>query len=349
MSNKNALIISLNFNPGHVSHLVASYKQCDELGYTSTYFVAKEFINFLPKDSDILIFEKDLDKVHLAIFLFPSQKNLPLIWKLKHKGCKVIYIFHEPLAQMKIYRESGFSIKYLIKLWLINHISALTVKWSDIVLLPSKKALNLYKENQLYKNSNYYYLPLMYVDERCDVYKTKERLYFSYIGTIAADHSFTEFLNFVKWAVKHDVLPNIKFLIATKSEFEVPDDIKKSSRVVIHKGKAMSDAEINDHYARTLVIWNAYTRTTQSGVLAKSFMFATPALVMRHNLNEFMHDKVNVMSITDNSDCLQIQSAISHIINNFNTFSNASREEFERSFLYSKYNIQLKEILDSCN
>ena len=27
------LIISLNFNPGHVSHLIASYKQCEDLGY----------------------------------------------------------------------------------------------------------------------------------------------------------------------------------------------------------------------------------------------------------------------------------------------------------------------------
>ena len=28
-----AYIISLNFNPGHVSHMVASYKQCEEMGY----------------------------------------------------------------------------------------------------------------------------------------------------------------------------------------------------------------------------------------------------------------------------------------------------------------------------
>ena len=46
-----ALIISLNFNPGHVSHMVASYKQCEELGYESVYYVNPAFIPFLPKDS----------------------------------------------------------------------------------------------------------------------------------------------------------------------------------------------------------------------------------------------------------------------------------------------------------
>ena len=117
---KNAIVISLNFNPGHVSHLVASYKQCEELGYSPTYFVDKKFVDFLPADSEILTSAKSLKKVELAIFLFPSQKNLPLIWSLKHKGCKIAYIFHEPLAPMNVYRESGFSIRYLVKLWLIN-------------------------------------------------------------------------------------------------------------------------------------------------------------------------------------------------------------------------------------
>ena len=346
---KNALVISLNFNPGHVSHLVASYKQCEEIGYSSTYLVANEFVDFLPQNCRMTTLENSELNAQLAIFLFPSQKNLPLIWKLKRKGCKIIYIFHEPLAPMKVYYQSGFSIRYLIKLWLINRVSALTVKWSDIILLPSNKAFALYRDNVLYKNNKYFYLPLMYADEREDVFENKKRLYFSYIGTIAADHSFTEYLNFVKWAVTNNVLQPMKFLIATKSEFEIPDELKNNARVVIHKGKPMTDSEINGHYASSLVLWNAYARTTQSGVLAKSFMFGTPALVMRHNLNEFMHDGRNVVSITDNSEYNQIETAISHILNNYDSFSKSARDEFEESFLYKKYNNQLKEIISSCN
>lgn len=44
-----SLIISLNFNPGHVSHMLASYKQCEDLGYESVYYVNKKFVPFLPQ------------------------------------------------------------------------------------------------------------------------------------------------------------------------------------------------------------------------------------------------------------------------------------------------------------
>ena len=131
-------------------------------------------------------------KADLAIFLFPSHKNLSLIWKLKRKGCKVIYIFHEPLAPMKVYKDAGFSWKYLAKLWVVDHVSALTVKWSDVILVPSRKAIKYYNENKLYTNHNCHYLPLMYADEREERHTLMPRRYFSYIGTIAADHSFDE-------------------------------------------------------------------------------------------------------------------------------------------------------------
>ena len=49
-----ALIISLNFHPGHVSHMVASYKQCEELDYESIYYVNPVLAPNLPKDSRIV-------------------------------------------------------------------------------------------------------------------------------------------------------------------------------------------------------------------------------------------------------------------------------------------------------
>ena len=186
-----ALIISLNFNPGHVSHMIASYKQCEELGYKSVYYVDSAFCPFLPKGCCVNIASGGIVfKVDLAVFLFPSQKNLPLIWKLRRQGAKVVYIFHEPLAPMRIYCKAGFSKKYLAKLWVIDYINALTVKSSDYILLPSEKAVKYYEENSRYTNKDYHYLPLMYSDEREERHTRMPRLYFSYLGTVAADHSF---------------------------------------------------------------------------------------------------------------------------------------------------------------
>lgn len=342
------LIISLNFNPGHVSHMVASYRQCEELGYEPFYYVNPAFGPFLPNGSRILMYGNDVcPQVELAIFLFPSHKNIALIHKLKRRGSKVVYIFHEPLAPMSEYRKAGFSYAYLMKLWVIDHISALTVKKSDVILLPSKKALGFYESNALYKNANYHYLPLMYDDERTEQLAVLPRHFFSYIGTIAADHSFVEYLDFISWAVKENRLSNIRFLIATKSEFEVPEELQKSERVVIQKGRPLSDQEINGYYASSFVVWNAYTRTTQSGVLAKSFMFGTPAIVLRKNLSEFTEDGREVVAIDDNTLFSEIENAVLSVFQNFDALSSNARNRFLKSFYYRNYNEAFNAIIES--
>lgn len=343
-----ALIISLNFHPGHVSHMVASYRQLEELGYESAYCVDEGFVPYLPKDSRISVYEKDkVAEISVAVFVFPSQKNLLLIRKLKRQGTKIVYIFHEPLAPMKVYRKAGFSYKYLAKLWVINRISSLTVKWSDAVLVPSKRAEEFYYANPLYENKNVHYLPLLYDDERTAQLKDKQRLYFGYIGTVAADHSFNEYLQFVEWAVKENRLPKLKFLIATKSEFEVPQALAESSRVIIQKGEPLSNAEINENYASTFVVWNAYARTTQSGVLAKSFMFGTPAIVLRKNLSEFTIEGQEVSAIDDNTSFEEIENAVLRITNDFEHYSSSARKRFEDTFYYRQYNDEFREILES--
>lgn len=341
-----ALIISLNFHPGHVSHMVASYKQCEELGYQSIFYVDSEFENYLPHECRMLINGRhSCPETDIAIFLFPSQKNLPLIWKMKRKGVRVVYIFHEPLSPMSDYRKAGFSYKYLAKLWVINRISQWTVKWSDLILLPSRKAVDFYEKNPLYKNRNYHYLPLMYDDERRKRHELFPRIYFSYIGTIAADHSFGEFLNFAEWVIRENRMPEFKFLIATKSSFTVPDILKDSQRITIQQGRPLTDEEINAYYASTIVVWNAYARTTQSGVLAKSFMFGTPALVLHKNCNEFAQDGIEIKAIEDNTNKDEIAAAIEEVKKNFLFYSSNCRKRFEESFYYKKYNEQFAEFL----
>lgn len=348
LSVKRVLIISMNFHPGHVSHMVASYKQMEELGYESIYYVSDSFVSYLPAGSRICVYGMGrLPKVDIALFLFPSQKNLFLIRKLKKIGSKILYIFHEPLAPLVEYKKAGFSYKYLAKLWVINQISALTVRWSNAVLLPSRKAVEFYNANKLYKNLNHHYMPLMYDDERTDALKLKNRKYISYIGTVAADHSFLEFLKFVERAVAEDWMPDLQFLIATKSEFDVPDTLASSPRVVIYKGRPMTDDEINEHYVTTYVVWNAYARTTQSGVLAKSFMFGTPAVVLRKNLSEFTVDGHEVVSIDDNTSFDEICSAIETIVLNFNHYSTEARKRFENTFYYRQYNDKLTVIISA--
>ena len=48
MTQKIALISSLKFRPAHLSHLIASYRQFEDLGYQSILFIHPDFIPFLP-------------------------------------------------------------------------------------------------------------------------------------------------------------------------------------------------------------------------------------------------------------------------------------------------------------
>lgn len=345
MNNNTCLIISLNFNPGHVSHLVASYMQTEEIGYEPWFYVNEKFLRLLPKRCRAITSKESLPHAAFAIITFPSIKNLALIWKLKRQHTKTLYVFHEPLEPIGAYREVGFSYLYILKVLLIHCVNALSVKMVDTVLLPSKKALELYKNNKMYGNHDFHHLPLLYSDERTESHEQEKRQYFSYIGTVAKDHSFDEYLSFIEWAVAHDRLPQLRFLIATRSEFVVPEALLSSDRVTIQQGKPMTDEEINHWYASSYVVWNAYSRTTQSGVLAKSFMFGTPAVVMSKNLCEVASNGVEVLAVNDNKDKKQIEDAVTEIISNLDSYSKACRERFLSTFFYRNYNEQLQHIL----
>lgn len=344
---KNVLIVSFKFHPGHISHLLASYKQMEDIGYNPILWVHKHSLSFIDRGLNIITNRKYLPKtVDFAFFLFPNYRNILEILYLKIlKKSHVIYFFHEPLTEISIYRKAGFSLFQILRLYIGLFIDAIVVRLVDVIILPSNKAYQYYSENRFYINNKVHYIPLMYDEEDFALIQTKKRLYFSYIGTIAPDHSFQEFLNFISDAIRYEKIPDVKFLIATKSKFEVPLELMNSSRVIIQQGRALSDLEINIFYAETIVVWNAYIRTTQSGVLAKSFMFGTPAIVMRYNLNEFTIDRQNVIAIDENKNYEQIENAIIEIKNNFMHYSLNCRNTFKKSFFYKNYNEKVKEIL----
>lgn len=346
---KKALIISLSPNIGHLSHVVAYYKLFEEIGFKSVAYVLPSSVSYLPTGLDVTTEVDNYDEYYVAIMYSPCKINLKEVIRIKLKSdCKLIYVYHEPLGSKKSFRDAGVSWLKTQKIFLMDKANWLLVKMADHVILSSKTALSHY-ENGVYPRLNCHYtcMSLIFNDEYDTKLKNASRKFFSYIGTIAADHSFTEYLEFVEWAVKENKLSQMQFLIATKSGFEVPQVIAESPRVLIQKGRPLSDEEINVYYASTFVVWNAYARTTQSGVLAKSFMFGTPAIVLRKNLSEFTEDGKEVVAIEDNKSFKQISNAVNTITDNFEHYSLNCRKRFEDTFFYGNYFNGMKEILDS--
>lgn len=352
---KKAIIVSLKFHPGHVSHMIACYKQCEELGYSSYYYVDPRFLEFIPDvdPSRVYAYGKDIPtECHVSLFLFPSSRNLREMKRFRYHGTKVIYVFHEPVEKYGRYLQVGYSVWYVVKKMLANILYKRMVSIANAIILPSEKSMKMYDDNKGYKNTHRYYVPLMFDDETkgTDLLVTK-RKYFSYIGTIAIDHSYHECLEFMLWSIENGMLPSIKFLIATKNEVERTDRLMKainSRRLVVIDGKPMKNEEINQYYAESYAIWNAYARTNQSGVLPKAFMCGSSAVILEENSSEFVENTKNVYTLSNNADKPGLVAAVEDIVNNFNMYSQNCRNTFLRKFYYRQYNQQLKEIIESC-
>ena len=84
---------------------------------------------------------------------FRSKRTCRLFGSKKTGDKETLYLPWTTVSDERI-QEKGLSYTYLAKLWVINRISLLIVKWSDVVLLPSKKAVDFYKANPSYKNAN---------------------------------------------------------------------------------------------------------------------------------------------------------------------------------------------------
>ena len=341
----NVLIISLNFRVAHVAHLVASYKQLAELGYKPQLLVHPETVKFLPGNMNIRTNYKKVSSPDIALFWFPAIGNIKVMLYLKrHYKSKIIYILHEPIENLTTYINAQLSIKEISMTYLRYTATLIFLSLANHIILPSEKAYNLYASSISKRLCrDYTLMPLIFADDSESVpVKSSNRNYFSYIGTIAKDHAFDEFLKFIQLCYNDSMFPkDIKFLIATRNIVDVTPELSKmiaDQRLKIIDGHPLTEEEINDSYASSFAVWNAYHRTTQSGVLAKASMFGTPALVSRKNLSEFSIDGKNVIAVEDNNNYEELRKALLTVKKNFSYYSQQSRDLFLSKFFYRKSN-----------
>jgi hypothetical protein len=341
---KNALVISLKFNPGHFSHLIANYKLFRDSGFRSYLYIHPGFrILDINGDFDTITPAFDLGKlssVDVAVFWFPSLRNIFEIirFRLFYKST-VIYIYHEPFDSIVNYHRSGFGIKKILKICLINLVNIPVILLSTRVVLPSTNAMELYRRKYTVLNRNYSMIPLLFDDEACSTFSKDGKIYFSYIGTIAADHAFDRFVRFVDYAVARNFFPELNFIVATRNEIPVRESkilepLVAEGRVVVCSGHPMTNAVINGFFQKSLIVWNAYHRSMQSGVLPKAYMFGAPVITLYGNANEFFENHQTGVAITDNNSVEEIGNAVKEIIENKDFFIENCRNKFLMTFYY---------------
>ena len=349
---KNALIISASDNIGHISLANAWYEICHALNYSCKLYLSEKLYDYVDNKTHIL--KKELiqnTKWDLAIIISPSEDNLKLIHRLRKRGTKIGYIFHEPFEHYSYFWQGNLKNRILKLGRLIFQL--LTLINSNIIFLPSDKAYKIYNSRFIFKQAcrNNFIFPLIFKDEKEKAITPIDKKYFSFIGSICEDHFFEGFLLLISEIIKKNLIPEVKLLIATKATLDkyenILKEIRNSNRLVIISGKVMSNEEINKYYNESFLIWNAYNRTTQSGVLVKSYMFGTPVLYLKCNQNEFYKDGYNALSIHSNTNTQEMITAINQVYTNRERYSTGARNSFEQLFNYKKFVPLLKRQLDS--
>jgi hypothetical protein len=339
-----AVLVSLRFNPGHLSHLIANHKLLKESGFAVSLRINPLFIDLAEnrslKDDFSGSYVPGLRRADLFIVWFPSVGALLEMLRVRvSSDATIVYVNHEPYTSIRSYRESGFGVRKSVRIALVGLVGSLLAWLSHKVILPSARALVRFEETN-YLKKPCAKINLMFDDESTPQLLESKRLYVSYIGTIAEDHAFDDFVRFMDYVSNSSIGGDVRFLIATKSD--IPPDclstIERCERrgtVKVVCGAPLSNTEINRHFSSSLVVWNAYRRSMQSGVLAKAYMFGTPVLTSAASPSEFFVANVTGQQISADYDPSEILAAIETISRNFNAYSVACRRYFLEHFYYS--------------
>lgn len=340
MSRK-VLLISLRINPAFVQHLIAYAKAVQTFGDEAVFLLDRAYSRFseLKNTAPVLTLgESDLDAYfESAIIMNPSLKNLETVRRLKARGTRILYIFHEPWQLSLDYvRNEGLKATCLAAL--AHRFTVPVLRTVDHVLLPSEYALRVYRSTDAQYNGRASYMPLLYDDELGDELAAviQQKRYFSYIGSPCHAHGFDRFLKVVRYALERNL--DIQFLIASRhslpSLFLHDRFLRNSDRITIQCGRLLSSEEINRCYAQSICVWNVYRRSTQSGVLPKALMFGAPVLCSQvGSFSEFVSSGRNGQVVpADDPEC--IIEAYQRFQQNVMTYATQCRHDFLSTFYY---------------
>lgn len=329
------LISSLKFGVGHVAHLRAYMQLVKSCGYEAAAFVNGRYIEFLDRTSCEFFDNREQIKLFspdVAIIYNTGFEDINFLKFCKSEHIKTIFVLHEPYMGIRELLKDG---DYCVKEAVGSMLNSYLCSKADLVFLSSKYAIENCKKYmpRAYKKSAEF--PLIFQDS---FLMKGKRKYFSLIGGYAYSHGSDIFLDFIKKSYRTN---NILFQIATRNNIEeqLNDPIIKkmieSERLVVKQGKALSSEEIDAAYRSSICTWNGYRRSTQSGVLANSYMQGTPVIATNvGSFNEYVSDG-KTGKIIGNFEYETLLNSYLEVSNNIETMEKCCRDAFKTYFFYA--------------
>jgi len=351
-------IASMNFSPGHLSHIFAYAQLFEQLGHNVILLLDKGYSPLIINSYnrfDCYWFE-DIERISktdcdVLLLMNPSIHNHRIAMFLKKRfATRIIYLYHEPWDSVKGYLREG--VFQAIKAVAAHYFSVKVLKLADSVIVPSHYAAKLYEQNDKRYNTNYQVVPLLFDDEAGENIEMSQKEYFSYIGHAVRGHAFDLFVDFIKFAQRE--LPQIRFEIATRTDLseifkndkQIIEMINRGTLRVIH-GRPLTNEEINIVYRRSFCVWNIYRRSTQSGVLPKAFMFGTPVIASNiGSFPEYVKEGCNGF-LVDSYDRKVLLEKLNQCLKNITILGHGARETFKTTFWWRTHLGKISNILNT--
>lgn len=337
-------IMSVKFAPGHFSHLLAYYEFFEACNCKPYLLLDKKYDSFINESEsyNYIYFDEYLNEAPDILFIYNLSKiDAKIIKKFlkMNPSMEVYFVYHEPWIGyqncIKDFLRGNESILDTIKSIGRYFFVKQVLKKSKKVILPSEEACKNYQKKCIRFNKNYCVLPLIFTDECKNKIDLKEKKYFSFISTVSNSKNFAKFIEYIKYKAKKN--PEFMFQIATRSDISnyLDDELQQlidNKRLIVNYGHPLSNAEINKAYLMSCCTWVLYKRSTQSGVLCKSFMFGAPVIASDiGSFKEFVNDTNGVIL---DKDCSfnEIDEAVEKIRDNLKDYSEKSRQTFLNNF-----------------
>lgn len=333
----NIAIYSARFSPGHAAHIRALALAIESLGHRPVYAVHPAYLAMSDLHGVKL---GDVSSADVVVVQNTSLGNLRLS---QTTAARLVYVLHEPWGGFGEVIKEGFV--QAVKSTVAELIFRNCLPRVDLIWFPSMFGERVFRAHN---NSSVpsRVIPLLFEDEKIP---SLERVYAcSYVGTMCKAHNVSGFFRFAK-AVR-ERRATARFVLKSKTPIAAFDceDLRwliKEEAIDISEGKVLDRSELSDALAASVCNWNVYLRSTQSGVLPKSFMAGTPVLASKiGSFPEFVHDGVSGHLVG-----LDVQSQLrawDQIDRGFAAYSSNARKRFEEQFWFRGQTSALRTLLD---
>lgn len=360
-------IASLRLSIGQFSHILAYKEMMEENQHEVVLLLHPDYKEFCRQEVSLKGYNRiyyisspsDTRNLMVDAVLFYNTSLLDyfVIRNLRRNSCtlKAIYTYHEPWrgisSWLRDLRKGRVKPLAVIKAYVMHSVAVAALRASDVVLLPSETAKEIYLQRDIRLNDHYCVLPLIYRDEAKGMPQSLDRRYFSFIATADKEKNFPLFLTCLSKYFAWD--ETFKAQIVTKTDISgywlhELDPYVKNERLRVVSGNVLSNEEINAALAQSYCTWLFYHHSTQSGVLARAFMMSCPVIASNRGCFEQYVDGNNGILISEDQDeeilIKRIWEAQKYIKNHEIEMVARARRSFESDFFYREYSFYFESL-----